>query len=267
MRFRKKKKTLIGWVYIAVTAAVIIFLLRGLLLFGVKKLSELVLPIQSKIYTTTEGIRENFNTIIRYKDFFYENRELKKKIIVEEYKDELIKTLKAENERLKKLVDLKGQIDYKLTVAKVSFQHTQDTYDGFVVRAGSNDGIKVNMPVLAGKQLIGKIIEVHEKYSKVKMITAENSYVSVLCGDVIGIIDGEREKDLYFRPTSSLEENIKIGQELYTSGISDIYPKGLYVGTITEEISIENNLEKKYRVKLDTNIYDLQEAIILMGED
>lgn len=266
MKLKKKKRTLIGWVYIIVIGVAVLFFMKGLLLFGMKKLNVLILPIQSKIYTTTEGIRENFNTILKYKDFFYENRELKAKITSQEYKDELIADLTAENVRLRQLLDLKGQMEYKTKVVKVSFQHVQDTYDGFVIKAGSVDGMKVNMPVLSGRQLIGKITDVYENYSVVKMITGENSYVSALCKDVIGIVNGEREKDLYFRPTSSLEEDLKVGEELYTSGISDVYPKGLYIGKISEIVSANNKLEKRYKVKIDTNIYDFQEAIVLMGD-
>lgn len=266
MKLKKKKRTLIGWVYIIVIGVAVLFFMKGLLLFGMKKLNVLILPIQSKIYTTTEGIRENFNTILKYKDFFYENRELKAKITSQEYKDELIADLTAENVRLRQLLDLKGQMEYKTKVVKVSFQHVQDTYDGFVIKAGSVDGMKVNMPVLSGRQLIGKITDVYENYSVVKMITGENSYVSALCRDVIGIVNGEREKDLYFRPTSSLEEDLKVGEELYTSGISDVYPKGLYIGKISEIVSANNKLEKRYKVKIDTNIYDFQEAIVLMGD-
>lgn len=266
MKLKKRKRTLIGWVYIIVVTAAVIFLMKGLLLFGMKKLNILILPVQSKIYTTTQGIRENFNTILKYKDFFYENRELKSKITSQEYKDELIADLTAENIRLRKLLDLKGEMQYKTKVVKVSFQHVQDTYDGFVIKAGSADGMEVNMPVLSGRQLIGKITDVYENYSVVKMITGENSYVSVLCKDILGIAYGQREKDIYFRPTSSLEEEIKIGDELYTSGISDVYPKSLYVGKISEIIDKGDNLEKRYRVKIDTNIYDFQEAIVLMGD-
>lgn len=266
MKLKKRKRTLIGWVYIIVVTAAVIFLMKGLLLFGMKKLNILILPVQSKIYTTTQGIRENFNTILKYKDFFYENRELKSKITSQEYKDELIADLTEENMRLRKLLDLKGEMQYKTKVVKVSFQHVQDTYEGFVIKAGSIDGIEVNMPVLSGRQLIGKITDVYENYSVVKMITGENSYVSVLCKDIIGIVKGEREKDLYFRPTSSLEEEIKIGDELYTSGISDVYPKGLYVGKVSEVLDEGDSLEKRYKVKIDTNIYDFQEAIVLMGD-
>ncbi len=267
MRLKKKKRTLIGWVYIIVTVAAAAFLLKGVLLFGLEKINILFLPIQSKIYTTTQGIRENFNTILKYKDFFYENRELKEKIVSQEFKDEMIADLKAENERLRKLVELKGEMGYKTKVVKVSFQHVQDTYEGFIIKAGQKDGMEVNMPVLSGRQLIGKITEVYENYAVVKMITGENSFVSGLCKeDVIGIVSGEREKDLLFRPTSSLEEDIAVGEEIYTSGISDVYPKGLYVGKVSEIVSTENNLEKIYKIKIDTNIYDFQEVIVIMGD-
>ena len=45
-----------------------------------------------------------------------------------------------------------------------------------------------------------------------------------------------------------------------------MYPKGLYVGKVSEIVSADNKLEKIYRVKIDTNIYDFQEAIVLMGD-
>lgn len=268
MKFKKKeKRTLIGWIYILVIVVVLIFFTKELLVYGMRKLSILVLPVQSKIYTSTQNTRDSFNNFLKYKEFFDENRELKARVVAEEHKDEVIERLSAENDRLRKLLDLRGKIGYKTKVVRVSFQHVQDTYDGFIINAGKEDGMKINMPVLSGRDLIGRIVEVYDKYSLVKMITAEDSYVSCICNNnVIGILRGERSKDLYFRPTSSLDEELKIGTEVKTSGISDVYPRDLYVGRIVEIISKDNALEKEYRVKIDTNIYDFKEALVLTGD-
>lgn len=266
MKLRKKKKTLIGWVYIIIITLVLIFFLKEFLVFGMRKLNEVMLPVQSKIYTSTQEVRKNFNILLKYKDFFYENRELKKRVIAEEHKDEVIAKLFAENVRLRNLLELKGHIGYKTKAVRVSFQHIQDTYEGFIINAGEKDGIKIDMPVLSGRELIGRVTKVYDDYAFVQMITAEDTYVSALCDNVIGIISGGREKDLYFRPTSYIEEELKIGTEVRTSGISDVYPKGLYIGRISEIIPSDNNFEKKYKVQIDTNIYDFQEALVLTGD-
>lgn len=266
MKLKKRNKSLIGWIYIIVIAVVMLFFLKEFLMFGMKKLNQLLLPLQSKIYMSTQKTRENFNVLLRYKEFFYENRELKARIIADEHKDEVISKLFAENERLRKILHLKGEIEYKTKAVRVSFQNVQDTYEGFTINAGEKDGLKMNMPVLSGRQLIGRIIEIYENHSYVKMITAEENYVSGISNNIIGIVSGEREKNLYFRPTSYLEEDIEIGTEIKTSGISDVYPKGLYIGKISEILPSDNNFEKKYKVNIDTNIYDFQEALVLIGD-
>lgn len=266
MKYKKKKKSLIGWVYIIVVTIVILFFMKEVAVFGMRKLSTFILPIQSKIYVSTQETRESFNTLLKYKDFFYENRELKKRVIAEEHKDEVIEKLSAENDRLRKLLNLKGKLGYKTRAVRVSFQHVQDTYEGFIINVGSKDGMEANMPVLSGRELIGRITKVDENYSFVKMITSENNYVSCLCNNVLGIVSGQRDNELYFKPTSSLDEDLEIGTEVKTSGISDVYPKGLYVGKISEIISSDDNLEKKYKIKIETNIYDFQEALVLVGD-
>lgn len=267
MKIKRKKKTIMGWIYSFIVFLLVIFFLRGLVLFSLKKINMILLPVQSKIYTTSVGVRETFEVLTHYKEIFKENIELKKKLSLVEYQDELLKNVTEENKRLKKLLKIKEETKYKTLIAKVSFQNIQELYTTFSIKIGNKDGVKINMPVLVDKTLIGKVVETSNHYSRVRMITANDSYVSCLAeNNILGVLSGNTGESLYFKPTSTLESDLKIGEEIYTSGISDVYPKGLYVGKIKKIISENNGLEKTYEIENNLNVYNLNEVLVITGE-
>lgn len=267
MRIRRKKKTIMGWIYSFIIFLLVIFFLRGIVLFSFKKINMILLPVQSEIYTTSVGIRETFEILTKYKKIFKENINLKKKLCLVEYQDKLLKNVTDENKRLRKILNIRKETKYKTLVGKISFQSIPELYSTFSIKLGKIDGIKIDMPILIEETLVGKVVETSAKYSRVRMITAKNSYVSCLAENkILGILSGNTGGNLYFKTTSSLESNLKIGEEIYTSGISDIYPKGLYVGKITNIISENNDLEKTYEIKNDLNVFNLNEVIVITGE-
>lgn len=267
MRRKKGQKTIFEKIGIAIAILIVVVILRSVIIFVLEKTNQILFPVQSKIYTTASGTRENIDILTHIKEIFYENKELKDKIVKEEYKDEVIKTLKEENERLRKLLDIKKDIKYKVRAAKVSFRHSQEVYNNFAIILGSEDGIKKDMIVLNGRTVIGKVSKVYEKYSMVKMVTGEKSFVSSVVNDeILGLTSGQLGEDLLFTPTSDLDKDINIGDEVYTSGIGDIYLKGLYVGVVKEIISENDGNEKSYIIDNDINIYELQEVLIIEEE-
>ena len=78
----------------------------------------------------------------------------------------------------------------------------------------------------------GKVSKVYDNYSELELITNPNSIVSARTeDDVLGIARGGDEENglLYFQP-SVYEDNLTVGDEIFTSGVSDIYPEGIKLG-------------------------------------
>ncbi|MGL5355412.1 MAG: rod shape-determining protein MreC, partial [Cetobacterium sp.] len=125
------------------------------------------------------------------------------------------------------------------------------------------DGIQKNMPVLFKETLVGRVEKVFKNYSIVQMITFQDSIVSATAGgNTVGIIKGNRSDQLIFEPVSTHEAQLNVGDKISTSGISDIYPKGLSIAEVTEiKKKYENNVE--YFVKLPFNLTDINEVIVL----
>lgn len=267
MRIGKNKKKVFNIIYILIGIIVVIFFAKDIFLYSVSEINNVLYPLQSKIYFFGKKAKESTETVLNYKDLMDENIKLKKeissKMLVEEKNEKLL----SENERLREILLMKGDFKYSFKVGKISFQQTRELYESFAINLGSNDGIRKNMPILYGKELIGRVDHVEKEYSTVEMITYQDSIVSARTnGNVLGIIKGNRSDELIFEPVSFHEAQLKVGDKVYTSGISDIYPKGIYIGDVTEiRKKYENNVE--YIVKIPFDITNMNEVIILTEVD
>lgn len=264
-RSAKRKK-----VYIAVVCIFFLLLIfKGAINHGVELVSYVVFPIQKKIYEIGDYIKRTKEAIVSYQEILEENQVLKNEQIKYDILLSYNEKILEENRRLQEILKIKEEKNLNLKVAKVNFRNPSNLYTRFYINLGKKDGIKKNMIVLSGETLIGKVGRVYENYSIVDMITSENFNVSALTeSQMLGIIKGSDEEDgtLYFE-ANTFQNNIEIGEKIYTSGISEIYPKGLYIGKVSEIDEDNGELFRSIKVKNDIDILNMMEVLILMPED
>lgn len=257
-------------VYIAVVCIFFLLLIfKRAINHGVELVSYVVFPIQKKIYEIGDYIKRTKEAIVSYQEILEENQVLKNEQIKYDILLSYNEKILEENRRLQEILKIKEEKNLNLKVAKVNFRNPSNLYTRFYINLGKKDGVKKNMIVLSGETLIGKVGRVYENYSIVDMITSENFNVSALTeSQMLGIIKGSDEEDgtLYFE-ANTFQNNIEIGEKIYTSGISEIYPKGLYIGKVSEIDEDNGELFRSIKVKNDIDILNMMEVLILMPED
>ncbi|WP_294703650.1 rod shape-determining protein MreC [uncultured Fusobacterium sp.] len=244
-------------------------LFKGIVNSGVEIISYVVFPIQRQIYKIGNFFKESSEAVVSYKAILEENRTLKNEYVKYDMLLMYNKELSEENERLREILKMKEEKKLNIKVAKVNFRNPNNIYERFYIDLGKKDGIKKNYIVLAGENLIGKIGKVYDDYSIVDMITGENYSVSSLTeNNNLGIVRGSNEGDgtLYFE-ANTFQENISVGEKIYTSGISEIYPKGIYLGKVSEVIENGAEVLKSVKVESGIDILNLAEVLILMPAD
>lgn len=131
---------------------------------------------------------------------------------------------------------------------------------------GSNDGIKKDMAVIIPTGLVGIIREVHEYRSSVSLITnlndEQNSKAIAVKlkenGDTTGLIEDfinqeTRSGTPYFVMKKIGEkDSIEVGNTVITSGLGEVFPEGIRVGTISS-ISNSSTLTKEAKINLEFN--------------
>ena len=243
-----KKESKIKILLPILAVIIVTVLIFNRLLFKLKdQVDKVALPIQSKVYNVA-------------------NRAISLKDIIFSYEDII-----AENERLSKLLEMKENSIYKgsLKFARVSFSDINNLNNKIFIDLGKKDGIKVDMIAVYGDYLVGKIIDVYSDYSVVELITNPNSIISAKTeADILGIARGSDEEDglLYFQP-SIVEDNLKEGEEIVTSGVSNIFPEGIKIGKIENIDDKENYSYKRITIKPPFESKDLKELWVIGHEN
>ena len=267
-----KKESKIKILLPILAVIIVTVLIFNRLLFKLKdQIDKVALPIQSKVYNVSNRAISIKDIIFSYEEIIAENENVKKENMELKIQKERNQKILEENERLLKLLEMKENSIYKgnLKFARVSFSDINNLNNKIFIDLGAEDGIKIDMITVYGDYLVGKIVAVHNNYSEVELITNPNSIISAkTMRDILGIARGSDEEDglLYFQP-SIVEDNLKEGDEIITSGISDIYPEGIKIGKIEEIDEKENYGYKRVTLKPGFESKDLRELIVIGREN
>ena len=267
-----KKESKIKILLPILAVIVVTVLIFNRLLFKLKdQVDKVALPIHSKVYSVANRAIRLKDIIFSYEDIIAENENLKKENMELKIQKERNQKILEENERLSKLLEMKENSIYKgsLKFARVSFSDINNLNNKIFIDLGKKDGIKVDMIAVYGDYLVGKIIDVYSDYSVVELITNPNSIISAKTeADILGIARGSDEEDglLYFQP-SIVEDNLKEGEEIVTSGVSNIFPEGIKIGKIENIDDKENYSYKRITIKPPFESKDLKELIVIGHEN
>lgn len=148
--------------------------------------------------------------------------------------------LKKENESLYKALELKKEhVDYKFTNANIISGSSSGYTDIFTIDKGTFHGVKANMPIISDEGvLIGVIYSSEATSARCKTLLSYDVSVGVYDENTgeTGILSGSFETfsdGKYIIRGLSDTTTIKEGDRILTSGLGDIYPRNLVVGTVT----------------------------------
>ncbi|PTX59393.1 rod shape-determining protein MreC [Melghirimyces profundicolus] len=152
-----------------------------------------------------------------------------------------VKRLKQENRRLKEAA---GYIerDKKNVITARTVSRSPDRWnDRVVIDRGKVDGIRTDMPVVTDEGLIGRISAATDHMADVQLLTDSGSAPGIAAhvrtGDeeIFGLLEGydAKKKRLLLKKIPS-GAKLKKGQLVVTSGLSDIFPGDLLIGTVDE---------------------------------
>ncbi len=177
--------------------------------------------------------------------------------------------LQKENDRLTKLLGVyESYPEYDKVTARVIAKDPTPWYNTFIIDVGTKDGIEPNMVVVTVDGLVGKVIECGYDYSKVVGIVDDFSAVSgtVTRNDALGFVKGDLElfNDGYIRMEYfDLDAEVMEGDEIVTSHLSEIYPKGIPIGYVKEVYTDSKGLSKYAKVVPYVDFKNIKEVIVL----
>lgn len=182
--------------------------------------------------------------------------------------------LEEEIEQLRKALDLNQTLTgYETVNATVISRNKSYWYQTLTIDKGKKEGLKENMVAITKDGLIGKLQNVTNYSSEIKLITSNdiNNKVSVSIatteGETDAILSGyDEEKGLVMVSGVDNQAPIKIGDSVTTSGLGGMFPRGIYIGTVEEITNDKYGLSKTLGIKTNQNFNNIHYVTILKEE-
>ncbi len=210
-----------------------------------------VIPFQKAISYAGSWLAGRSESIKELEALRVENAQLKETVNDLTIKINDLTTDKYELAELRQLLSLDERYsDYPTVGARVIGKDAGNWYSTFLIDKGSNDGIKVNMNVLAGTGLVGIVTSVGPNWATVRSIIDDDSNISAMVLNTSDTMIVSGDLELYSNGTIKFselrdEDNAVVqGDQVVTSQISSKYLPGISIGYIQEISSDSNNLTK-----------------------
>ena len=210
-----------------------------------------VIPFQKGISYVGNWLFDRSESLKELESLRTENEELKKTVDELTIRINDLTTDKYELAELRQLMSLDERYsDYPTVGARVIGKDAGNWYSTFLIDKGSNDGIKVNMNVMAGSGLVGIVTSVGPNWATVRSIIDDESNISamVLNTSDTMIVTGDLEMyqggNIKFTELRDEDNAVAPGDQVVTSQISNKYLPGISIGYIKEINNDSNNLTK-----------------------
>jgi rod shape-determining protein MreC len=178
----------------------------------------------------------------------------------------------AENERLQAMMEFRGKsVTFQMKAATVIGRDPGTFSYSIMINRGTQDGLRVNMPVVSTQGLVGHVMETYGGTAKVRLLLDSGSSASAMIqrpqSRAVGVVEGNPAQLSSLRMKNLTRDGDVIkGDKIMTSGLGGIYPKGLLIGEVMDVLDDEGGLMKHALIRPSVDFTRLEEVFVITAE-
>lgn len=169
----------------------------------------------------------------------------------------------AEAQRLRALLEFKNQLPFQTVAAEVIAASPGQSSNAIFIDKGMDSGLIADLAVITPAGIVGKIIAVFPHTAQVLLITDPDSGVGCALekSRVQGVLKGSGNNRGQIHYIMN-EEPVTVGEAVVTSGLDQIYPKGLPIGTVLT--TGEGNIYKSITLQPSAALNRLETVLVVL---
>lgn len=237
---------------------------------------DVITPMQKGINSVGSFFTIKTDIFVSKQELLKQNKELQSQLDSISYENRILQQEKYELSELRKLFELDEKYaSYPKVAARVIDKDPGNWYNIFKIDKGSDDGLKVDMNVLAGDGsgggLVGIITEVGHNWARVRAIVDDSSNVGAMILKtnencmVSGNLKLKDEGLLEFSDLEKSDSKVATGNEVVTSYLSDKYHEGILIGYI-KELKTDNTFDTRCGYITPAVNFDQIETVLVITE-
>lgn len=221
-------------------------------------------PVQSSMSAVADGIQGFWDEYINLLGLVHENKQLKERLLALETENSKLLEFGAENDRLKKILALKETAPIAGVTANVVGFDPTSWIKGVVIDKGSKHGLAKGQSVVDGRGVVGYVSSVSGSSARVILINDHASAVDAIVQRTRarGVVAGNGSRTIEMNYVLE-REDVKIGDRIITSGFDGIFPKGFFVGVVTEVDPPSRKLFRRIEIEPASDLSKLESVLVV----
>jgi rod shape-determining protein MreC len=230
-------------------------------------------PGQRLVAAVVGGVERSWSGYLDLRDVHEENGRLKDRVSSLETQLQQRQAAAAEAEQLREVLELRKILPLETVTAEVVARSGMPWFRTITVNKGLEAGIHLNTPVLSPTGIVGRVVAVGPRAAKVQTLLDQACGVGVMVersrasgvvqGQVAFDDQGQGTTDLRMKYVSAIAD-VVVGDAVVTSGLDQVFPKGLVVGRV-RSVAAPSGLFKEVIVTPSARFDEVEEVLLVRG--
>lgn len=236
-----------------------------------KVANAIVSPFEKVFTSIKNGVSSLWDAQTQYDELLAENEALRDEIRELEKLIGDAELYRAENIELRALLDIRqSYVDLAIDTATIIAWNDTNWASTFTINKGERDGVREQTCVITKDGLVGIVERVESTYSEVRTLidTKFSAGVRLKRTNLFAVVNGEfalMKNGLLRMEMLPLDSDVKVGDQLVTSGTSDLFPPDLVIGTVTAVDTEDGGMTMYAEVAPEVELSKLTQVFVVLG--
>ena len=228
-------------------------------------LLELAAPVEKAITRPVHFVRDTWERYVALVDLRAENQALQDDVTRLEEENLQYREALVASGQLRRIVEMRKDFEVPLLPSQVVGQDASPWFHSLLLDRGRSSDIRSGMPVMVDQGLVGLVSATSLHAARAMMILDRRCAVDAMIqrsrarGLVRGLGTGELEFEFMVRG-----DDVQAGDEVITSGVGGVYPKGLRIGNVSEVNADRSELLHTASVKPSVDFGRLEQVFVML---
>jgi rod shape-determining protein MreC len=211
-----------------------------------------------------DGIRNVWGNYVALRSVRAENEALRQELNEARVRMQEQSGLVGRAQGLAELLELKNRTPLQTVAAEIIASGATSDFRTLTINKGVQQGIHNDMAVVAPLGVVGRIVTSSSRAAKVQLLIDRNAAVGVMIerSRAQGVAVGDGDDTLRLDYVSETSD-VVVGDQIVTSGIDGIFPKGFVVGNVSD-VQRSGGAYRRITVQPAVNFRALEDVLVVL---
>ena len=226
---------------------------------------EVTAPLERIVFAPIDGVRSFYERYVELVGVGGENRRLRRRLAEVEAENLQFKEALVASGHLARIAAMRDEVEIPMLPAEVVGLDVAPWFRSVLVDRGGQHGVEAGQPVITHEGVVGVVTATSGHAAKTMLLLDRQSAVDALVqrSRARGVLRGAGRDRLEFEFVVRGADVVE-GDEVVTSGLGGIYPKGLRLGRVTALREAGGRLTRIAEVEPAVDLGQLEQVFVLL---